>query len=124
MAAALNTFAAAIVVFSIICRGFSQCELSSLKISQRPTGGAIHGQTEYEVSITNDCVCTQLDVVINCPGFNTTLSVDPSIFEPTGGDLCSVNSGGPVYGNDIIKFNYASNTPCALTPSSSRISCS
>ncbi|KAI3986098.1 hypothetical protein MKX01_031213 [Papaver californicum] len=102
MAAALNTFAATIVVFSLICGGFSQCELSSLKISQRPTG----------------------DVVINCPGFTTTETVSPGIFEPTGGDLCSLNSGGPVYGNDIIKFNYASNTPCALTPSSSRISCS
>ncbi|KAI3961625.1 hypothetical protein MKW92_043323 [Papaver armeniacum] len=121
MAAALNAFASAIVVLSLVCGGFCECELSNIKISQTPTGVWIHGQSEYEVSITNDCICTQLDVVVNCPGFQ---GVSPSIFEPTGGDLCTLKSGGPVFYKDVIKFKYASEHSIALTPSSSRISCS
>ncbi|XP_026384782.1 uncharacterized protein LOC113280333 [Papaver somniferum] len=117
MAASLNAFAATTI-------GFCECELSSIKISQTPTGVAIHGKPEYEVSITNDCICTQLDVVINCPGFHSVEGVRPSIFEPTGADLCTLKSGGPVFYNDVIKFKYASDHSIALTPSSSRISCS
>ncbi|KAI3852439.1 hypothetical protein MKX03_009402 [Papaver bracteatum] len=108
MAAALNAFVVALVVLSLVCgvlrflilfcwmTGFCQCELSNIKISQTPTGVAIHGQPEYEVSVTNDCICTHLDVVINCPGFHSVEGVSPSIFETTGGDLCTLKSGGPV----------------------------
>ncbi|KAI3921624.1 hypothetical protein MKW92_035114 [Papaver armeniacum] len=125
MAAALNIFAAVVVILSLIGGGFCQCDLSNIVIKQRLTGFQIHGQTEYEVSIINDCICPQSDVVINCPGFTTsTLNVNPSILEPTSGDLCSLNSGEPVRRGDIIKFKYATDPRCAFTPSSSRISCS
>ncbi|KAI3893370.1 hypothetical protein MKX03_017084 [Papaver bracteatum] len=124
MAVALNIFAAAIVILSLIGGGFCQCELSNIVISQRLTGFQIHGQAEYEVSIVNDCPCTQSDVVIHCPGFTTTLAVNPSIWQPTDGDLCSFINGEPVFHGETIKFKYASDPPCALTPASSRISCS
>ncbi|RZC64749.1 hypothetical protein C5167_008433 [Papaver somniferum] len=124
MAAALNIFAAAVVVLSLIGGGFCQCELSNIVISQRLTGFQIHGQTEYEVSIVNDCQCTQSDVVIHCPGFTSTFYENPSIWQPIDGDLCSFNSGKPVFFGETIKFMYASDPPCALTPASSRISCS
>ncbi|KAI3961624.1 hypothetical protein MKW92_043322 [Papaver armeniacum] len=116
MAAALNAFAAAIVVLSLVCGGFCEFELSNIKISQTPTGVWIHGQSERG----DDCICTQLDVVINCPGFHSV----EGVFEPTGTDLCTLKSGGPVFYKDVIKFKYASDHSIALTPSSSRISCS
>ncbi|KAI3921487.1 hypothetical protein MKW98_013421 [Papaver atlanticum] len=119
MVAALNTFAAAVVILSLIGGRFCDCGTSNIKISQRPTGFQVHRQTECEV-----------EVVIHCPGFKTTESVDRGIFEPVvsgygreSRNLCYLNIGEPVFHNDIIKFKYASDPPCALTPFNSDVMC-
>ncbi|MCL7044287.1 hypothetical protein MKW94_016282 [Papaver nudicaule] len=52
--------------------------------------------------------------MINCPEFDSTESVDPSIYEQTGGDLCRLKNGEAVFQNDTIKFKYAWDTPFAL----------
>ncbi|MCL7042404.1 hypothetical protein MKW94_003999 [Papaver nudicaule] len=108
-----HLFVCQVVLYLNLWGGSCQCEWSNIKISQSPTPFQIHGKPEYES-----------DVMINCPEFDNTESVDPSIYEQTGGDLCRLKNGEAVFQNDTIKFKYAWDTPFAQTPSSSRISCS
>ncbi|XP_026458119.1 uncharacterized protein LOC113358693 [Papaver somniferum] len=140
MAASLNTFAAAVIILSLIGGGFCDscrkigscdCGIHNIKISQRPTGFKVHGQTEYEVTITNDCKCPQSEVLIHCPGFKSTESLGRGIFDKgvigygreLSLNLCYLNSGEPLFHNDKIKFKYASDPPCALTPFNSDVMC-
>ncbi|KAI3859453.1 hypothetical protein MKX03_010489 [Papaver bracteatum] len=113
MAAALNTFAAAVVILSLIGGGFK-----------------VDGQTEYEVTKTNDCKYPQSEVLIHCPGFKITESLGRGIFDKgvirygrESRNLCYLNSGEPLFHNDKIKFKYASDLPCALTPFNSDVMC-
>lgn len=103
--------------------GLCQCELTNLKVSQNPTGVKIQDAPEYEVTVLNDCICSQLQVKLNCAGFDTTEQVNPEILSKDG-DLCLLNNGQPIYGQASFKFKYAWTSSFALTPSSSQISCS
>ncbi|OVA17041.1 hypothetical protein BVC80_9041g47 [Macleaya cordata] len=120
MAASLNTLFA-IVILSLLGKGFCQCELRNITVTQTDTGGAIHGKSEYKVTVTNNCICSQYDVKLNTEGFSTTLEADPLIFNKETG---LVKNGEPLYPHESIKFNYAWDTRFSLNPVSSRVACS
>ncbi|KAG6473751.1 TPD1 protein homolog 1-like [Zingiber officinale] len=123
--ATLKFIFAVFVSFCIVKGGLSQgqCSLSDISVTQTAVG-VVQGVTEYQVSISNGCICTHLNVVFQCAGFNSVEPVDPDLFKPTGGDQCLVNHGGPIHDGDTISFNYAPQSQVALSPLSSEIACS
>ncbi|OVA15660.1 hypothetical protein BVC80_1313g51 [Macleaya cordata] len=125
MAASLNILFA-IVMLSLVGKGFCQCDLTNIKVSQVSTGKLIEGKAEYEVTVSNNCVCDQKSVTLNCVGFDTVEKVDPAIFRKVDGDdgHCILKNGEIFHQNDFVKFNYAWDTSFDLTPARSRIGCS
>ncbi|KAL2318027.1 hypothetical protein Fmac_031903 [Flemingia macrophylla] len=113
-----------IVLFlTLISQGYSQCSLHDLSITQRQTGAKFEGKAEWSVTITNKCPCVQKNVILNCIGFQSAKTIDPSIFRRVSSRGCLVNAGQPVYA-DAIKFNYVWDHSFPLNPISSEISCS
>jgi hypothetical protein len=102
-----------------------QCSLSDLHVNQTAMGNQVGGYQEYYVEINYDCICTQTNVKLLCPGFNSSISVDSSIISrDADGRLCTLVNGGPVRNADVIKFNYAWSTKFSFSPVSSVIACS
>ncbi|KGN48771.1 uncharacterized protein At1g05835-like [Cucumis sativus] len=114
---------AALLVLSLISTGNCQCFLNNIKISQSMTGFQIHGMTEWKVTITNNCICSQSDLKLDCKGFATTLSIDPSILAISDSE-CLVNNGQPIFNSRPITFKYAQSPKFNFKPLSSQISCS
>ncbi|CAA6667149.1 unnamed protein product [Spirodela intermedia] len=113
-------------------RGESQpCTTASIKVTQTKTAARASGCPIYKVVITNCCICSQTAVLLSCPGFATTLSVDPTVFRPlppeeasgaTG--LCVVNDFLPVFSGYPVKFLYSKASPVPLSVHSSQVNCS
>ncbi|KAA0036281.1 protein TAPETUM DETERMINANT 1-like [Cucumis melo var. makuwa] len=114
---------AALLVLSFISTGNCQCVLNNITISQKMTGFQIHGMTEWDVTITNNCICSQSDLKLDCKGFATTLSIDPSILSISDNE-CLVNNGKPIFNSKPITFKYAQTPKFNFKPISSQISCS
>ncbi|KAK1323269.1 hypothetical protein QJS10_CPA02g00790 [Acorus calamus] len=87
------------------------CGPSDIVVSQSRTGRLIEGQAEYAVSVTNQCVCAQSNVVLRCDGLNSAEAVDPKIIRPLDGQNCIVNDGGAIAPQATILFNYAWKAP-------------
>ncbi|KAL5995451.1 hypothetical protein ACLOJK_025513 [Asimina triloba] len=103
----------------------ASCSLSNIQVTQRATGGSVQGAPEYEVTIANNCICSQSNLQVSCAGFSSAEAVDPRVFRPVGGNLCLVNDGRPVQQSPPpITFKYAAQTKYNLTPSSSQVNCS
>nr|XP_017189364.2 uncharacterized protein At1g05835-like [Malus domestica] len=118
MASRFVNFLCLVFVCSLIVGGNCQpCTLDNLEIAQ----GKI-SDDKWNVTITNDCPCSQLDVKLSCDGFDQS-AVDPSILSKSGGE-CLVNNGQPIYGNKIFNFAYASKTEFPFKPLSSQVACS
>ncbi|XP_074567218.1 TPD1 protein homolog 1-like [Curcuma longa] len=111
------------VSFCIVKGGLSQCTLSDISVAQTAVG-EFQGATEYQVSISNGCICSQGRLVFQCAGFNSFEPVDPTLFKPTGGDQCLANNGQPIHDGETVSFKYASKSQVALSPLSSEIACS
>ncbi|XP_004301841.1 PREDICTED: uncharacterized protein LOC101293891 [Fragaria vesca subsp. vesca] len=60
------------------------CTVDNLKITQSKTGKSVQGQPEWNVTITNDCICDQVNIEINSPGFQSVENIDPSILGKSG----------------------------------------
>ncbi|OVA17047.1 hypothetical protein BVC80_9041g56 [Macleaya cordata] len=85
----------------------------------------IEGKPEYEVTMVNSCNCTQLNVKVNCKGFNTVEEVDPTIFsKEEGTGLCLLKNGQPIYRDETIKFKYAWDASVDFTPAIFTQACS
>lgn len=112
-----------------VCAGEALCSLSDLVVTQTTVPGQqIAGEPEYHVTVENRCICTQTGVKLSCAGFDSSPTrVDPSIIRHDGGgggDLCTLNGGGPVTNGRSVSFYYAGKTRVSFTPVSSTVSCS
>ncbi|KAE8781340.1 hypothetical protein D1007_45376 [Hordeum vulgare] len=83
------------------------------------------GRPEYFVTLVNNCACTQKNVKLACPGFNSSIVVYPdTAITPDGdGKLCSLHGGGPVGPKEEVFFNYEWSTKFSFDPVSSTIIC-
>lgn len=103
--------------------GWAQpCTLSNVSISQSKTGQIISGKPEFEVTISNNCICTQTNVKVQCTGFSSVEQVDPAVFSKTDDQYCLVNM--PITQSSTVSFKYASDVMYNLTPVDSNVSCS
>lgn len=100
-----------------------ECSYDDLIVTQSTTGRQVESQIEWEVKIENNCTCTQLDVKLDCEGFQTAEPIDSSVLAKSG-DECLLNNGLPVYGHSIANFTYAWNTSFPFKAISSQIACS
>ncbi|KAM0885013.1 hypothetical protein ACQ4PT_030623 [Festuca glaucescens] len=107
MDAKLKIFA--MLMLFCLCKGgdaSEQCGLSDLQVNQTALGN-------------------QTNVKLLCPGFNSSIRVDPSVISlDPDGKLCTLINGGAVRKADVIKFNYAWSTEFSFLPVSSGIACS
>ncbi|ONK77858.1 hypothetical protein A4U43_C02F11520 [Asparagus officinalis] len=117
----LSCLSLAILYFS---RGaFGECNISSIKLSQSSTGVLVQGKIEYEVTLSNDCICSQSSLYVSCDGFKTTEPVDPNVFKVEG-SRCIINNGLPVFQDNPVKFKYAWDHQFDLRPVQSQVNCS
>lgn len=94
---------------------------------RRRAGVPRHGGEPLHLH-ANRCICMQTGVKLSCAGFDSSPTrVDPSIIRHDGGgggDLCTLNGGGPVTNGRSVSFYYAGKTRVSFTPVSSTVSCS
>ncbi|GMI83811.1 hypothetical protein like AT4G32110 [Hibiscus trionum] len=122
MATILNFFFAALFL-ALIGQGYCQCSLANVTISQTKTGKTVKSKSEWRVTISNDCVCTQSDLKLSCDGFQTAETIDSSVMLKSGGE-CLINDGLPVYSFSNLSFNYAWHTSFPFKTLSSQTNCS
>jgi len=96
------------------------CSLRDIEVKQQKTSAYAHGKIVYNVTITNNCICTQSQIKFKCNGFQTNLSVDPAIFS----DDCVLIKGGPLHYSESVNFSYAWEPLFTFQPISSQIACS
>lgn len=92
-------------------------------MTQDGTGVQIQGKPEYKVTVTNDCICSQSELELQCTGFQSLEGIDPAVLR-IDGDKCLLNNGVPLHGSESITFKYAWDTKFNLVPLSSQINCS
>ncbi|KAE9601146.1 hypothetical protein Lal_00023941 [Lupinus albus] len=122
MASTIN-IVSTLLFLCFISQGYGLlCSFNDISIKQSQTGAKIKGKPEWFVSITNKCDCVQVNVKLNCQGFQTVQKIDPSILMVLGNDECLLNFGNALY-NDPITFKYAWDKPFPLNPVSSELDC-
>lgn len=104
--------------------GWAQCSLSNIGVSLSKTGRFVVNKPEWEVIISNNCVCSQSDLKLQCNGFTSAEQVDPVVFRKIDGQYCLVNAGLPVFQGQPISFKYAGDVMYDLPPAGSQINCS
>ncbi|KAL8243170.1 hypothetical protein R6Q59_009428 [Mikania micrantha] len=113
----------AILLSSLLFKGFCQCELKDITIGTERTSRQIQGKQEWNVSFINTCKCSQKALVVSCDGFQTVEKVDPNVFEPTANNNCTVNGGRPIAPFSTVSFLYAWDPPFIFVPVSSQVVC-
>ncbi|TVU25198.1 hypothetical protein EJB05_27686, partial [Eragrostis curvula] len=82
---------------------------------------------KYTVAFENRCICSQADIKVACPGFTSSMGVDPAILRPDGDSkFFTLNDGRP-FGmgpNYAVKFHYASSSQLGFKTASSTVACS
>uniref|UniRef100_A0ACD5Z9P8 Uncharacterized protein n=1 Tax=Avena sativa TaxID=4498 RepID=A0ACD5Z9P8_AVESA len=100
------------------------CRTSDLAVSTDtyPDPG---GRPEYFVRVANTCACTQRNIKLACPGYNSSIVVYPaSAITPDGdGMLCTLVGGGPVEHGGEVYFYYEWSTKFSFEPVSSKVDC-
>ncbi|XP_028773602.1 uncharacterized protein LOC114730661 [Neltuma alba] len=104
----------------IIIQGFCDCSLNNINIGTVRSGREIKGKPEWEVTVINNCSCSQSKIQLSCKGFQSSESVDPSVFAKQG-DSCLLINGGPLKAFSSVNFSYAWDPPFLLLPSSSLV---
>ncbi|CAL5191033.1 unnamed protein product [Lathyrus oleraceus] len=92
-----------------------RCNLSNIEVKQTKTSGLV-----WNVTVTNNCICTQTEVKFNTKGFKSSTPVDPAIFSQDG----LLIQGTPFYGFQSATFTYTSASQFIFTPISSLTECS
>ncbi|KAL1359703.1 hypothetical protein HN51_005042 [Arachis hypogaea] len=122
--AAMNNKTIIILLFlALVSHCYSQCQLSDLRIEQKPTGVKVQGKQEWQVSITANCPCTFSNVILNCSGFQTVEPVDPSILRVQGQNGLLAN-GNAVSRSNPVTFRYARDTSFSFKLVNAQITCS
>ncbi|KAL3841132.1 hypothetical protein ACJIZ3_025723 [Penstemon smallii] len=107
-----------------MCEGTAAqpCSVKNLEITQTATGKTVKNKAEWNVTVTNNCICSQLNVKLNCKGFETVEA--PSVVSISG-DTCVFNDKVPViFGFESVSFTYAWDAKFAFKPVFSVIACS
>ncbi|PON71322.1 Beta-1,3-N-Acetylglucosaminyltransferase family protein [Parasponia andersonii] len=115
-----------LVFIILVVRGSSQapyCSEKNLTIYQYESGALVENKPEWTVIITNGCVCGQMDVELDCFGYQTVKPVDPLLLT-SNGQTCLVNNGQFIYGSQSFNFTYAWDSSFPFRPISSQIACS
>ncbi|CAI9784936.1 unnamed protein product [Fraxinus pennsylvanica] len=110
-------------------RGSLQCfpgSLSDLTVNQVRTRAKIGNKPEWKVTVTNKCICSFLQVMLLCPGFDSVETIKPTskLVSKIGPKLCLINDGSPIYGGKTFVFTYASDQEIAYAPFSFQEACS
>ncbi|PNX54782.1 transferring glycosyl group transferase [Trifolium pratense] len=104
------------IFLGLIFQAYGQpCSLNNIVVKQSKTSGSV-----WKVTVSNNCICTQSQVRFNCKGFQTSKSVDPTIFS---GD-CLLIQGQPLHSSESVSFTYARDSQFTFQPISSEIACS
>jgi hypothetical protein len=99
------------------------CSLSDIKIRHYITHDYAHGMPVWKLNITNNCVCTQSQVKLNCTGFQTYFEDDPAILNAHENE-CLVKKGAPIHSHESLIFRYAWEPKFTFHPISSKSQCS
>ncbi|KAJ1275533.1 hypothetical protein BS78_05G143200 [Paspalum vaginatum] len=99
------------------------CHPSDIKISLKQTGKLVEGQSEYLVTIDNQCSCPQASVYVRCLGLPSVEPVDGSRIRAVDGQLCLVAGGGQIVRGSPVTFTYAWKTPQDFTVVSAKPRC-
>ncbi|XP_058750775.1 uncharacterized protein LOC131623775 isoform X1 [Vicia villosa] len=110
----LTLFLALAFQVDIVAYG-QPCALSAIEVKQTKTS-----RSAWNVTVTNNCICTQSQVKFNVNGFKSSTPVDPAIFSQDG----LLIQGAPLYGFKSVSFTYSSDSQFAFTPISSQVACS
>lgn len=102
-----------------------QCSLKDMSLQQTKVNKNMKIRKPlWNVTISNNCYCSQLNVKIACRGFRAAIeSVDPSVVKIAKGKGL-VNNGEPVYPYSSVGFTYASSVPLQFKLLSSQVACS
>ncbi|GAB4832627.1 hypothetical protein Ancab_006645 [Ancistrocladus abbreviatus] len=101
------------------CKG---CSISDIKVRTARSGRVVEGVPEYRVIISNQCSCSQSNLIVKCFDLPTVEPVNPAILKVMG-QTCLVNSGKPIVRGKPVVFEYAFLQPTDLIPLSSKLSC-
>ncbi|XVF01743.1 hypothetical protein REPUB_Repub04eG0115000 [Reevesia pubescens] len=112
-----------LLFLSLIGQGYGQCSIADVSINQSQTGKTVQQKPEWQVTILNDCVCTQSELKLSCDGFQTVETIDSSVLAKSGGE-CLINDGQPVAPSSETIFTYAWDTSFPFKPLSSQPNCS
>ncbi|KAF5938367.1 hypothetical protein HYC85_022626 [Camellia sinensis] len=93
-----------------------ECTLDNLNIDQHRTQRIIQGKPEWNVTVTNNCKCGRLGIVLSCPGLKTVEVVDPAILKPTNDGRCLLIQYRILKPHDSVKFSYAWDPPILMLP--------
>ncbi|KAJ0972554.1 hypothetical protein J5N97_020513 [Dioscorea zingiberensis] len=90
-----------------------KCTGSDIVVKLEKTGRVVEGDSEYEVTVSNNCNnCTALNVHLQCFGLSSVEPVDQKAIQPVAGtNRCIVNEGKPIPPDSPVKFKYAWRTP-------------
>ncbi|XP_022141896.1 uncharacterized protein At1g05835-like [Momordica charantia] len=113
----------ALFFFCLLSKGNCQCSLGDISIKQEATEKRVGGQQEWLVTVSNNCVCSQYNVKLDCTGFSSEEIVDSSKLTNTGNE-CLINGGRPIFKSDPISFTYAWDLIFPFKPLSSQVACS
>lgn len=104
-----------------------QCSLKDMSVEQTKVDKNVKngGRPLWNVTITNNCYCSQSNVRIACAGFRTSdvTVIDPSIAKIAKGKGL-LNNGEPIYPYSSMGFTYASSAPLQFKLLSSQVACS
>lgn len=107
--------------------GTEECKLSNISVSTSKTGHFVGDKPEWEVTISNDSLCSQSNLKLQCKGFTSAEEVDPALFRKIDDQYCLVYADQPILQDSPISFKYASSAPWCmydLPPANSQINCS
>ncbi|GMY29255.1 TPD1 protein homolog 1-like [Fagus crenata] len=121
--AAFIKFLCVLFVVSLVGKGNCQCGLSNVSINQSKTGEVVQKKPVWNVTITNNCACSQSDLTLSCNGFQTVKPVDSSVLSKSGNE-CLVNNGVIVGPFSFVTFTYAWDTSFPFQTLSSTVNCS
>ncbi|OMO90769.1 Glycosyl transferase, family 31 [Corchorus olitorius] len=117
MASPVKAFVA-VLILGLVTEGLCACSLNDINIGTVRTGREIQGKSEWNVTVINNCKCTQSKIKLTCQGFQSVEAVDQNIFLKQG-DNCLLIKGDSLPGFRSVGFSYAWDPPFVMFPSDS-----
>ncbi|GMN45470.1 hypothetical protein TIFTF001_014659 [Ficus carica] len=115
-----------VIMSFLINKGLSgnNCSINDINIGTVRSGREIEGKPEWNVTVINNCGCSQKSIKLGCKGFQTAEPVDPLILlKSKEGETCLLINGSSLVGFQSVRFSYAWDPPFLLLPLDSSITC-